>query len=42
MVLIIGDLNVKVGSDNTSREHVMGKHETGTINDNGEKLYGVV
>ncbi|PVD22304.1 hypothetical protein C0Q70_18113 [Pomacea canaliculata] len=38
MLLIIGDLNAKVGSDNTCREHVMGKHGIGTINDNGERL----
>ena len=38
MLLILGDLNAKVGSDNTGREHVMGKHGIGTINDNGERL----
>ncbi|PVD24386.1 hypothetical protein C0Q70_14868 [Pomacea canaliculata] len=38
MLFIIGDLNAKVGSDNTCREHVMGKHGIGTINDNGERL----
>jgi hypothetical protein len=31
-------LNAKVGSENTGRGHVMGKHGTGTTNDNGEKL----
>ena len=34
MLLILGDLNAKVGSDNTGSEHVMGKHGIGTINDN--------
>jgi hypothetical protein len=38
MVVILGDLNAKVGSENTGREHVMGKHGTDTINDYGEKL----
>jgi hypothetical protein len=38
MVRILGDLDTKVGSENTGREHVMGKHGIGTINDNGEKL----
>ena len=38
MLLILGDLNAKVGSDNTGREHVTGKHGIGTINDNGERL----
>ena len=38
MLLILGNLNAKVGSDNTGREHVMGKHGIGTINDNGERL----
>jgi hypothetical protein len=38
MVLILSNLNAKIGSENTGREHVMGKHGTGTINDNGEKL----
>ena len=38
MLLILGDLNAKVGSDNTGREHVIGKHGIGTFNDNGERL----
>ena len=38
MLLILGDLNAKVGSDNTGREHVMGKHGIGIINDNRERL----
>ena len=38
VLFILGDLNAKVGSDNTGREHVMGKHGIGTINDNGERL----
>jgi hypothetical protein len=38
MVLFLGDLNAKVDSENTDREHVIGKHGTFTINDNGEEL----
>jgi hypothetical protein len=38
MMLILRDLNAKVGSENTGREHVVGKHGIGSINDNGEKL----
>ena len=38
MLLIMGDLNAKVGNDNTGREDAMGQHGCGTINDNGERL----
>ena len=38
MLLIMGDLNAKVGEDNTEREEAMGKHGCGTISDNGERL----
>ena len=38
ILLILGDLNAKVGSDNIGREHVMGKCGIGTMNDNGERL----
>ena len=38
MVLITGDMNAKVGANNTDKELVMGKHGTGTINSNGERL----
>jgi hypothetical protein len=38
MVLILGDFNAKVGCKNTGREHGMGKHGIGTINNNGQKL----
>ena len=39
VLLIIGDLNAKVGSLNEGREKTMGKHGCGTINDNGERLH---
>ena len=38
MLLITGDLNAKVGNDNSGREDTMGRHGCGTINDNGERL----
>ena len=38
MVIVMGDLNVKVGGDNSNKEEVMGAHGIGTINDNGERL----
>ena len=38
MLLVMGDINVKVGSDNTDREREMGSQSCGTINNNGERL----
>ena len=38
MLLIIGDMNAKVGSDNSNCERAMGKHGCGVMNDNGERL----
>ena len=38
MLLIIGDLNSKVGSDNLSNERVIGTHGCGITNENGERL----
>ena len=38
LLVVMGDLNAKVGSDNTDYERVMGKHGMGTRNDNGERL----
>ena len=31
--IIMGDINAKVGSDNTGREEIMGKHGLGTMNE---------
>ena len=36
LALVIGDLNAKVGSDNTNREMTMGTHGEGDMNENGE------
>ena len=38
MLLVMGDMNAKVGSDNTDRERAMGSQGCGTINNNGEIL----
>ena len=38
LLVVMGDLNAKVGSDNTNCERVMGKHGVGIRNDNGERL----
>ena len=32
----MGDLNAKVGTDNTNKEDIMGRHGTGTQNEKGE------
>ena len=34
--ILMGDLNAKVGENNTDKELIMGKHDVGTINENGE------
>ena len=38
MIVLIGDLDAKVGSNNTNREEVMGKCGVGVMNDNGARL----
>ena len=38
MIVVMGDLNAKVGNNNTNREDVMGKFGVGVMNDNGERL----
>lgn len=38
ILLLLGDFNAKVGSDNDNRENVMGRHGVGAMNDNGERL----
>ena len=44
LLLVIGDLNAKVGSKNVRRERVMGNNGCGTMNENGSRfadLYGI-
>ena len=36
--VVMGDLNAKVGCDNSSLEQIMGSHGVGEVNDNGERL----
>lgn len=36
IMILLGDFNAQVGSSNASLEDVMGKHGTGTMNENGE------
>ncbi|XP_076439125.1 uncharacterized protein LOC143277998 [Babylonia areolata] len=36
MKIIMGDMNAKVGADNTAKELIMGKHGVGEQNENGE------
>ena len=38
VLIIMGDLNAKVGSDNVGRERIMGSQGCGTMNENGEML----
>ena len=38
LLLVMGDLNAKVGSDNTSFQSVIGREGYGAQNDNGERL----
>ena len=38
MLLVIGDLNARVGRDNSGRERVLGRNGYGIINDNGDRL----
>ena len=38
MKIVLGNLNVKVGSDNTNHDRAMGKEGCGSMNNNGERL----
>jgi len=38
MKIVMGDLNAKVGGDNTTYERAMGREGCGTMNENGERL----
>ena len=38
MIILMGDLNAKIGSDNSGYEEVMGRQGLGKMNENGEML----
>ncbi|VDO80911.1 unnamed protein product [Schistosoma margrebowiei] len=38
LTILVGDINVKVGTDNTGYEDIMGRHELGERNENRERF----
>jgi hypothetical protein len=36
IIIIMGDMNAKLGAENEGLEHIMGKHGLGIRNQNGE------
>ena len=38
LTIVMGDLNAKIGNNNTNLDQVMGKHGLGIMNENGERL----
>ncbi|KAK7113089.1 hypothetical protein V1264_012440 [Littorina saxatilis] len=38
VTILMGDVNAKIGSDNTGYERVMGTHALGVMNENGERF----
>jgi len=38
VIIVMGDMNGKIGSNNEGLEHVMGRHGIGNMNKNGELL----
>ena len=38
LIIVMGDMNGKIGADNTDNNRTMGKHGCGTMNENGERL----
>jgi exonuclease III len=36
VIIVMGDMNAKIGSNNEGMEHVMGRHGIGKMNENGE------
>jgi len=36
VIIVMGDMNAKIGSNNEDLEHVMGRHGIGNMNENGE------
>ena len=42
IIVLMGDLNAKLGEDNTNRNQIMGRYGVGDMNDNGERLFDVL
>ena len=38
VLIVMGDVNAKIGEDNEGWEKVMGRHGLGRMNENGERL----
>ena len=38
VLMVLGDFNARVGSDNTDKERITGKHGTNTMTNNGSRL----
>jgi endonuclease/exonuclease/phosphatase family metal-dependent hydrolase len=38
VTILMGDLNVKIGADNTGYENIMGNHGSEQMNENGERF----
>ena len=38
ILIVMGDLNAKIGGDNTGFEEIMGQQGLGEMNDNGERF----
>ena len=36
VLIVMGDMNAKIGPNNEGTEHVMGRHGIGNMNENGE------
>ena len=36
VIIVVGDMNAKIGSNNEDLEHVMGAHGIGNMSENGE------
>ena len=36
VIIVMGDMNAKIGSNNEGLVHVMGRHGVGNMNENGE------
>ena len=39
MLILMGDINAKVGTENNGREDIMGKEALGEVNENGNLFF---